>query len=77
MFTQNSKTGGVDAKVASGKKHPNFHLGDPYGGPYAVDDIGILKLSTPIKESESISYAILPANGSDPVVNSTATAAGW
>jgi trypsin len=41
------------------------------------NDIAILKLSTPIEESETISYAKLPASGSSPVIDSIAVAAGW
>ncbi|KID82278.1 trypsin-like protease [Metarhizium guizhouense ARSEF 977] len=70
--TLNSETGGVDAKVASGKIHPDYTSGE---SPW--NDIGILKLSDPIKESAIISYARLPVNGSDPAVNSIATTAGW
>lgn len=44
---------------------------------YTLDDIGILKLSTPIAESAKIKYAKLPEDGSDPEVNSTAVVAGW
>lgn len=69
---QNSYTGGVDAKVASAKIHPDYTDGE---SPW--HDIGILKLSDPIEQSAIISYAKLPVNGSDPAVNSTATAAGW
>ncbi|KID77287.1 Trypsin [Metarhizium brunneum] len=44
---------------------------------YPKHDIAILKLSTPIQESDTIGYANLPAAGSDPVANSLATIAGW
>ncbi|KAK8912018.1 Trypsin [Metarhizium anisopliae] len=76
------KTGGVDAPVASRKPHPGYRLNKPRGGEgrapdYAINDIGILKLSTPIEQSGAIGYATLPANGSDPVVNSIAITAGW
>ncbi|KAF5124051.1 Trypsin [Metarhizium anisopliae] len=70
--TLNSYTGGVDAKVASAKIHPDYTDGE---SPW--HDIGILKLSDPIEQSAIISYAKLPVNGSDPAINSTATAAGW
>ncbi|KAH0591838.1 hypothetical protein MHUMG1_10404 [Metarhizium humberi] len=39
-------------------------------------DIAILKLSTPIQESDTVGYATLPPAGSDPVANSLAIAAG-
>lgn len=78
MFTQNNTAGGVDAEVASRIKHPDFAEGGPMDFyPAGLNDIGILKLATPIKESKSIRYATLAANGSDPVVNSIATAVGW
>lgn len=58
--------------------HPNYEPGSRKGsGPFGINDIGILKLSTPIEKSETIGYATLPANGSDPVANSIATVAGW
>ncbi|KAK8142397.1 hypothetical protein G3M48_008825 [Beauveria asiatica] len=77
--TLDRTTGGVDAEVASAqiKMHPDYALGSPSHGPYAVNDIAILKLATPIKKSGTISYATLPANGSDPVANSIAIVAGW
>lgn len=75
---QNYKTGGVEAKIASCKKHPRFGKNFPgRPGPDVFNDIGILKLSTPIEKSETISYAMLPANGSDPMANSMAIVAGW
>lgn len=46
-------------------------------GAYWPNDIAILKLVTPIKESDKINYATLLENGSDPVVNSTVIAVGW
>ncbi|OAA55652.1 chymotrypsin B1 [Cordyceps fumosorosea ARSEF 2679] len=74
--------GGVDAQPASIIKHPNYRAGyDKYGmimpGPQQHNDIAILKLATPIDKSSDIDYATLPPAGSDAVVNSTATAAGW
>ncbi|KAM3455877.1 hypothetical protein NHJ6243_008368 [Beauveria neobassiana] len=71
--TVHPSKGGVTAKVASTKRHPDFGA----NGVRTSNDIGILKLSTPIEKSEAIGYATLPENGSDPVVNSTAVAAGW
>ena len=65
--------GGVEAKVISTKKHPDYAT----GGNYAIHDIAILNLETPIEESNTISYVLLPANGSDPPANSIAAAAGW
>lgn len=42
-----------------------------------MNDIGILKLSTPIEKSNKIKYATLPEDDSDPVVNSIVVTAGW
>ncbi|EFY91884.1 Trypsin [Metarhizium acridum CQMa 102] len=75
--TLDLKKPGVDAKVASAKVHPDYKYRGKEGEPYAVNDIGIIKLSTPLKESEKIGYAKLPADGFDPMVNSTAVVAGW
>lgn len=74
---QNRREGGVEAKVASRKAHPEYRLNRKKTGPYANNDIGIIKLSTPIEESEMISFAKLPESGSDPVANSTAITVGW
>ncbi|EXU94646.1 peptidase S1 domain protein [Metarhizium robertsii] len=81
--TVDSKTGGVEAQVASFKKHPNYEPSfddDEYWLEnvisYEENDIAILKLSTPIENSNTIEYATLPPTGSDAVVNSTAIAAG-
>lgn len=41
------------------------------------NDIGILKLVTPIPEGNGIAYVKLPALGSDPAANSSSTTAGW
>ncbi|KJK75903.1 hypothetical protein H634G_09268 [Metarhizium anisopliae BRIP 53293] len=76
--TLNNTVGGVDAKVVSRIKHPNYHVGGPPDFyPFVLNDIAILKLATPIEESKSIRYATLAANSSDPVVNSIAIVAGW
>jgi len=40
-------------------------------------DLAIFKLSTPIPTSSTISYATLPASGSDPSSGTTLTVAGW
>ncbi|KAK8912228.1 Trypsin [Metarhizium anisopliae] len=67
------ESGGVVAEVESVVVHPDYKVfvGD------VNNDIAILKLSTPIEESETISYAKLPASGSSPVIDSIAVAAGW
>ncbi|ODA79102.1 hypothetical protein RJ55_04693 [Drechmeria coniospora] len=67
----------VVGKLAFVKEHPEYKLNSPQGRLQALNDIAILKLSTPIAESDKIKYATLPKNGSDPVINSTAIVAGW
>ncbi|KID64680.1 Peptidase cysteine/serine, trypsin-like protein, partial [Metarhizium brunneum ARSEF 3297] len=69
----NKDSGGVVAEVESVVVHPDYKrfIGE------VNNDIAILKLSTPIQESEIISYAKLPASGSSPVIGSIAVAAGW
>ncbi|KAK2590701.1 hypothetical protein QQS21_011612 [Conoideocrella luteorostrata] len=66
------ETGGVDVNVTFYVRHPKYELKN-----IGINDIGVLKFSSPIKTSKTIGYATLPAKGSDPKVNSTATAAGW
>lgn len=41
------------------------------------NDIALWKLSTSIAESSTISYATLPAQGSDPAEGTTLTVSGW
>lgn len=59
------------AQVSSRVRHPDYV---PDGNH---NDIAILKLSTPIQASQTIGYAKLPASGLNPVIGSTAVAAGW
>ncbi|EFZ03045.1 peptidase S1 domain protein [Metarhizium robertsii] len=77
--TVDVKTAGVEAKIASFKKHPDFMVPEVLypQDPWYEHDIAIVKLSTPINESNTIEYASLPPTGSDAMVNSTAMAAGW
>lgn len=51
--------------------HPSF------SGSTLNNDVALLKLSTPIQTSGSISYGRLAASGSDPAAGSTLTVAGW
>ncbi|KID67898.1 Trypsin [Metarhizium brunneum] len=74
--TANISTDGVVVNVKSRHEHPDYVLGNP-GSPYAVNDIGVLKLETPVERSDTIDYVTLPADGSDPVPNSIAIGAGW
>ncbi|EFZ01969.1 peptidase S1 domain protein [Metarhizium robertsii] len=72
------RAGGKEAKIASRKPHPDYKLNKRNPAlPYADNDIGIIKLSSPIEEGDKISYAKLAEDGSDPVVGSMATVAGW
>ncbi|EFY89440.1 trypsin-like protease [Metarhizium acridum CQMa 102] len=74
-------SGGVEIKVKTYKRHPDYRrTSGPIGetkGEYPKSDIAILKLATPVEESDKIGYAKLPANGSDPAPNTVALAAGW
>ncbi|EFY95009.2 Peptidase cysteine/serine, trypsin-like protein [Metarhizium robertsii ARSEF 23] len=76
-MSKSAVVGKLDFVVA----HPDYKRGPPRRGhfPSAVNDIAILKLSTPIQQSESnkIQYATLPEDDSDPLVNSIAVTAGW
>jgi len=68
----NSRTsGGVVARVSSIKVNPGY-VASTYNG-----DIAIMKLSTSIPTSSTVSYATLPASGSDPAAGTTLTVAGW
>lgn len=62
--------------VLSRKTHPNYQKG-VVDGVYKANDIAILKLKQRIRESDTIAYAKLPTDGSDPGPNSTAIAVGW
>lgn len=53
--------------------HPDYH----FYGLYALHDIGLVFLKEGFDESETIGYANLAANGSDPDVTSEAIALGW
>ncbi|KHN99593.1 Peptidase cysteine/serine, trypsin-like protein [Metarhizium album ARSEF 1941] len=76
--SRDSETGGIVVEIEESHIHPDFDEGKPWEGtPVLLHDIAVLKLKFPIRESSSISYARLPANGSYPVAGSKATAAGW
>lgn len=64
-------------EAACFKMHPDYYPGRQPNGLFHPNDIAIIKLSSPIKKSDKISYTTLPTKGSDPVVNSLATVAGW
>ncbi|KAF5122520.1 Trypsin [Metarhizium anisopliae] len=71
----NAHEGGVIANISSRKPHPNYKKQiSIYDTP--ENDIAIVKLLTPIEKSDIIDYALLPADGSNPVADSAAIAAG-
>ncbi|CBX98988.1 hypothetical protein IAQ61_001266 [Plenodomus lingam] len=68
----NSRTsGGVTARSSSIVINPGYSSSTFDG------DVAIIKLSTSIPTSNTISYVSLPAAGSDPAAGSVATVAGW
>ncbi|CAJ0546786.1 hypothetical protein HG530_010602 [Fusarium avenaceum] len=69
--TLSRTTGGVTSRVSSLKANPAF------SGSTLDSDVAILKLSTPIQTSSSISYARLAASGTDPAAGTQLTVAGW
>ncbi|KAJ4352180.1 uncharacterized protein N0V89_007527 [Didymosphaeria variabile] len=62
-------SGGVTSKVSQVIVNPSYSGNN--------NDIAILKLSTSIPTSSTISYVSLPASGSDPAAGSSSTVAGW
>ncbi|KAH8723558.1 trypsin-like cysteine/serine peptidase domain-containing protein [Phaeosphaeriaceae sp. PMI808] len=70
--TLNRSSGGVVSAASSIKPHPSYS-----GSPRYYNDIAIIKLSTPIPTSSTISYATLAAAGSDPASGTSAITAGW
>ncbi|KAM5349925.1 hypothetical protein ACJ41O_006430 [Fusarium nematophilum] len=64
-------TGGTLVGVSQIIIHPS------YSSSTINNDVAIWRLSTPISTGSSVSYARLPAQGSDPVAGSLATVAGW
>ncbi|RSL83135.1 Trypsin [Fusarium oligoseptatum] len=67
----NRNSGGVTSSVSSIRIHPSF------SSSTLNNDVSILKLSTPIASSSTISYGRLAASGSDPAAGSDVTVAGW
>ncbi|KID86959.1 trypsin-like protease [Metarhizium guizhouense ARSEF 977] len=65
--------GGKYSGIRGTKMHPDYH----FYGLYALHDIGLVFLKEGFDESETIGYANLAANGSDPDVTSEAIAPGW
>ncbi|KAF7895039.1 hypothetical protein EAF00_006853 [Botryotinia globosa] len=64
-------SGGTQVGVSKVLVHPS------YNDATTNNDIALWHLSTAIPTSSTISYAKLPAKGSDPVAGSTTTVAGW
>jgi len=69
--TLNRSSGGTLVGVSSIRVNPS------YSSSTYNNDVAILKLSTSIPTSSTISYASLAASGSDPAAGSTVTVAGW
>lgn len=67
----NRSSGGTLVGVSAIRIHPS------YSSSTLNNDVAIWKLSTPIAQSSTISYATLAASGSDPASGSVSTAAGW
>jgi trypsin len=67
----NRNSGGTVVRVSSVTVHPNF------SSSTLNNDVAIWKLATAIPTSSTISYAVLPASGSDPASGTTTTVAGW
>ncbi|KAM3513985.1 hypothetical protein MY11210_002417 [Beauveria gryllotalpidicola] len=65
--------GGEYSGIRGTIMHPGYHS----NGLYVLNDIGLVLLKEGFDESETIGYASLPANGSDPKVKSEAIALGW
>ncbi|KAB8291309.1 hypothetical protein EYC80_009995 [Monilinia laxa] len=64
-------SGGTLVGVSKIVVHPS------YSSSTTNNDIALWHLSTALPASSTIGYATLPAQGSDPVVGSTTTVAGW
>ncbi|KAJ4147291.1 hypothetical protein LMH87_001825 [Akanthomyces muscarius] len=84
VYPMSRDAGGILARAANLTVHPDYTgkktIPEGLGTQYAVilNDIAILKLSTPIEENgDTIRYASLPESGSDPEADSKATVAGW
>ncbi|KAM0354987.1 hypothetical protein ACHAPU_000831 [Fusarium lateritium] len=64
-------SGGVTSSVSSARANPAF------SGSTLDSDVAILKLTTSIATSSTISYGRLAASGSDPAAGTQLTVAGW
>lgn len=59
------------SSIASVTNHPEYDAGA------TNNDVSVLKLSTPIPESDTIKYISLAEAGSDPAAGIDAVVAGW
>ncbi|KAJ4990925.1 trypsin A chain (extracellular trypsin protease) [Stagonosporopsis vannaccii] len=66
-----SKSGGTLARVSSVVAHPN------YTGGTLANDIGIVKLHSPLAAEDGIAFASMASSGSDPDAGTMTTVAGW
>ncbi|KAF5667294.1 trypsin [Fusarium heterosporum] len=64
-------SGGVTSRVTSARANPAF------SGSTLDSDVAILKLTTSISSSSTISYGRLAASGTDPAAGTQLTVAGW
>ncbi|CAH0032570.1 unnamed protein product [Clonostachys rhizophaga] len=67
----NWASGGIQVNISSYAVRPSFNL------ETADNDLAMVHLADPILEAESIGYATLPSQGSDPVDGSLTTVIGW
>lgn len=64
-------SGGTQVGVSAIKYH------ESYNSARIDNDVAVWHLATPIAASSTISYATLPAQGSDPAAGTSLTVAGW
>ncbi|KGQ03801.1 Trypsin [Beauveria bassiana D1-5] len=69
--TLNTKSG-LSSNITGVRIHPDFEKAS-----YLQNDIALLYLESGFPESNAVGYAVLAADGSDPVAGSNATAVGW
>ncbi|EJP64420.1 trypsin-like protease 1 [Beauveria bassiana ARSEF 2860] len=69
--TLNTKSG-LSSNITGVRIHPDFEKAS-----HLQNDIALLYLESGFPESNAVGYAVLAADGSDPVAGSNATAIGW
>ncbi|OAA43568.1 Peptidase cysteine/serine, trypsin-like protein [Cordyceps fumosorosea ARSEF 2679] len=73
---EDQQSGGVIAAVAAIIKHPEYSRRKSPQERFAINDIAIFKLLTPIGETDNIRFATPSKDDGDLEANSTAIAAG-